>query len=1102
MQPIDEWLYPVVEAESSGQIVALNEATRRLLGEMGLTEREITRILPPDFAQLVAHCAVAQGRLVQGAGGIGPCEIVWIFQRLADPSRVRIHGLDIAPVARRERALRSGREQLMKILSSAGNGIDVVNSDYVIEYENDLLVQQFGDHRGEKCYEAFARRKEPCENCAMARALETGTVQRNENVRVGGRIYEISSSPFVDMDGQTKVLQIVRDMTDYHEMARALQESEERFRTLFTEIPEAVIVFDPATYQIVDANRVTEERYDYTRDELLQMTLLDLRPAEEVERFRAMAANIHPQGFYVREGILHRKRNGEVFPVTVYAAMRPIGGRLLVIAIVVDMTERVRAEQALRQSEEMFRVLVESSHDVFYIHDPDGVLRYISPNVEELFGVTLPPGPLRWTDLLSDNPVNRHGIELTEQAFRTGEKQPRYELELQSPDGRRFWVEITESPQIRDGRIVGLIGAAHDITARKRAEQALCESGERHRSLIEQSPVAISIVQDGRFVYMNPTGCELIGCTLEELAGREVWTVVHPDDREMIHERTFRRQLGEPLPPRYEFRVVTKNGKMLWVELAAVPSVYEGRAAVMCYMADVTDRKRAEQGLRLAEARYRELYENATDIIYTHDLDGHITSVNVVAERVFGRPREALLGRNLRDLIHADSLPIFHRAMEERLLHPNRPSQPFEIQIHDAKGELHWLEIKARLIFGHEDPVGVTGIARDITERKQLETQLRQAQKMDALGKLAGGVAHDFNNLLTGILGYAQLLAGRVGEDAEARANVTQIERAADRAARLTRQLLAFSRHQQLSSVYLDLNQVILDITQLLSRTVGEHIELTTTLAPDLPAVYADRTQLEQILLNLAVNARDAMPEGGQLTIFTRMVEFDAPFVVAHPWARRGRFVEMFVADTGVGMSAYTLERAFEPFYSTKPPDKGTGLGLAIVYGIVKQHDGLIRLESELGMGTTVHLYFPAAEHPVQKSVPEEVSAVRGGREVILLAEDEPIVRDFVTQVLTDSGYSVVTVSDGEQALEILRERPDGFNLVILDMVMPRKGGAEVWRDVCTLAPKARILLISGYAPESMDTRVGEPGGPAFLGKPFTPVDLLHKVRDLLDIGK
>jgi PAS domain S-box-containing protein len=977
MDAMDGYVAAVVEVDRSGRVLGMNGVAERLLEGQGLVKQDIARVLPPDFASLVERCRSSRGELVHSAVRLGPRRIMWVFVPDAEEERAYVHGLDITPWEQPLATSAAARDHLMRILSSAGDGIAILTGDYDIEFQNEVLIRRFGERRGEKCYRVMADREVPCEDCVMVRALESGTVERAEKTSADGQVYDISSSPFLDVDGHLKVIQIVR-----------------------------------------------------------------------------------------------------------------------------DVTARMKAERALYESEELFRSIVESSHDVFYMHDTDGVLQYVSPNAKDLYGFDFQPGSLRWTDLLSDNPINQRATEWTERALRSGEKQARYELELVNQQGRRVWVEITETPRIRDGRVVGMIGAAHDITERKHAEEALRESEERYRALIEQNPVAIFLAQDGRFVYMNSQGADLLGYDLDEVVGMEVGTVVHPDHRELVRERTFRRQAGEEIPPRYEIRVLTKSGETRYVDLAASPFRHRGRPAVICHTIDITDRKRTEQALRAAEARYRDLYENATDIIYTHDLDGNITSLNVAAEKLLGWSRTAWIGRNVRDWVHPDSLPVANRSLEDKLLHPDRASRPYEIQVFDAKGALRWLEINSRLIFGQGDPVGVTGIARDITERKSLEAQLRQAQKMEALGQLAGGVAHDFNNLLTGILGYTRLLVERLRDDPMAQDDLAQIDRAAERAAALTRQLLAFSRRQQLSSIYLDLNRAVVDIIKLLSRTVGEHIEIRTDLGPDLASVYADPAQIEQILLNLAINARDAMPNGGCLTIATRMVEFTAQFAATHPWARRGRFVMLTVNDMGSGMDSFTRERAFEPFFTTKSPDKGTGLGLSIVYGIVKQHDGLISLDSEPGQGTTVYLYFPAAEHPADEQKEETAEWPAGGQECILIAEDEPIVRDLATQVLTEAGYKIVPVCDGEEALTALRAQPEAFDLIILDMVMPRKGGAEVWKAVGSLASKARVLLTSGYAADSAQVRVGVPEGPAFLGKPFTPIALLRKVRETLDAGK
>jgi two-component system, cell cycle sensor histidine kinase and response regulator CckA len=389
--------------------------------------------------------------------------------------------------------------------------------------------------------------------------------------------------------------------------------------------------------------------------------------------------------------------------------------------------------------------------------------------------------------------------------------------------------------------------------------------------------------------------------------------------------------------------------------------------------------------------------------------------------------------------------------------------------------------------------------ARDLTERQQLETQLRVSQKMEGIGRLAGGIAHDFNNLLTAILGYAELMESQL-EDEGLKSELREIRLAGERAAALTRQLLAFSRKQVLQPRILDLNAVVSEMEKLLRRLIGEDVELTTRLDPALESVKADPGQLEQVLMNLAVNARDAMPEGGTLTIETANTVLDAGFTTAHPGARSGEYAILTVADTGIGMSDEVRSHAFEPFFTTKEHGKGTGLGLATAYGIVKQSDGYITVDSEPGRGTTFRIYFPHAAGAAAASGRGEPSALSPrGTETILLVEDESGVRRLSRTILEAQGYIVLEAASGDEALEVARSHAGEIHLVATDVIMPGMSGRVLWDRLRVLLPDPRVLFMSGYTDDAIARHgVLEPGI-AFLQKPFTPFSLAQKVREVLD---
>jgi PAS domain S-box-containing protein len=706
--------------------------------------------------------------------------------------------------------------------------------------------------------------------------------------------------------------------------------------------------------------------------------------------------------------------------------------------------------------------------------------------------------PAHWKETLTDNPINTRADVETEEAFKSGETRPSYALELRRGDGSTIWVEITESPISRLGKIVGMVGTAHDITDQIVSVQRLRSSEAQYRILFERSPICIVIFQEDGVLYANPTATTMTGYEASELAGDNLMKVIHPEDRDLIRGRIARRLKGETVPSRYEARVVTKGGETIWLDLSSERIEFEGKPTLIAHGIDITERKKADHALREAEARYRDLYENATDIIYTHDLEFRLLSVNRVAERLLGWREEEFIGRDLREIIEPAYREIADRTFQLKISNPEQQSKPYELQLRTANGEHRWFEVSSRVISDSDGPKAVTGIARDITDRKRLETQLRQVQKMDALGQLAGGIAHDFNNLLTGILGYARVLGERTGDDSACSDAVRQIEKAADRAATLTRQLLAFSRQRPLQSRRVNLNRVVLDVAGLLSRTVGEHIGIETDLAEDLMAIYADPVQIEQVLLNLAVNARDAMPDGGQIRIATRMFRPDFRFRQAYPPADHRHYIELLVSDTGIGMDEEVRERVFEPFFTTKPPEQGTGLGLSIVYGICQQHDGFVELKTERGVGTTFRLFFPAAGKPPAHETSPPAPAVPGGRERILVAEDDEIVRQLAGDVLREAGYAVKTVRDGAEAIRTLQEDPTAFDLILLDMVMPYKSGVEVWREATRAHPGIGVLLTSGYSPQSNLFIAETEDAPPFLAKPFTPEALLERVREVV----
>ncbi len=505
----------------------------------------------------------------------------------------------------------------------------------------------------------------------------------------------------------------------------------------------------------------------------------------------------------------------------------------------------------------------------------------------------------------------------------------------------------------------------------------------------------------------------------------------------------------------------------------------------------------AEERLVASEARYRELVESFDEVIYAVDAQGRITFVSSAITRLLGYRPEELIGSPWARVVHPEDVEAVQG------LDLKGRTGPREHRLVAKDGSLRWVRWWATPILREGRVIGVQGVVFDVTERRRLEVQLRRAQRLEALGQLAGGVAHDFNNVLQTIVGYLGLALRSLDPTHRAYADLKEIERAVERASTLTRQLLAFSKRQALDLRPQNLNDTIATLLKMLRRVLGEHIELEFDPHPSLPPVRADAGQVEQVVLNLALNARDAMPRGGRLLIRTEPITLGRAEVQDRPGVREGSFVVMRVTDTGTGMTEEVRARAFEPFFTTKEEGRGTGLGLAMVYGIVQQHGGFVEIDSELGRGTTVSVYLPAAPEPV---APEEARAKapppKGGTETILLAEDEASIRALNARILASSGYRVLQAADGEEAIRLFDAHRDEVRLALLDVVMPKLGGIAVMDHIRGVRPRVPVVFCSGYSNHESQARLVQERGLTLLRKPFAAEALLRAVREALDAAE
>jgi PAS domain S-box-containing protein len=619
----------------------------------------------------------------------------------------------------------------------------------------------------------------------------------------------------------------------------------------------------------------------------------------------------------------------------------------------------------------------------------------------------------------------------------------------------------------------------------------------RFRRLFDAGVAGVTISDlDGNFKEANDAFLHMLGYTREEmLAGHLNWEVITPLDR-LVPDAEARAQLKSTgfLPLR-EREYVHKDGRHIAALVGA--AALEGKTECISYVTDISARKNAEEALRVSETQYRALFEQSPLAKFLYDCETlRFLAVNESAIGHYGYSRDEFLSMGLEDIRPSEDVPGFlasARAIEPGTTHVGfRRHMKKDGTVIDVEVTVHKFVLDGRPC--------CLAVALDVTERNRMEAQIRQAQKMEAIGSLAGGVAHDFNNILSVILSYSHMLAADLKPGDPMRDDLEEITGAGERAADLTRQLLAFSRQQVLRPRLLDLNGVIGGISKMLRRLVGEDVEMSVVSGAGLGTVSADPGQVEQVLMNLVVNARDAMPKGGKLTIETANVALDASYAARHTGVQPGRYVMLAVTDSGWGMDAPTRERIFEPFFTTKEQGKGTGLGLSTVFGIVQQSGGNIWVYSEPGEGTTIKVYLPQADPACAAATeaPTDLRARRGS-ETILLVEDEEPVRALSRTILQRSGYHVLEAQSGGDALLICEQHKATIHLLVTDVVMHRMSGRQLAERLASLRPEMKVLYMSGYTDDSVVRHGILDSDVAFLQKPITPETLTRKVREVLE---
>jgi PAS domain S-box-containing protein len=773
-----------------------------------------------------------------------------------------------------------------------------------------------------------------------------------------------------------------------------------------------------------------------------------------------------------------------------------------------------------RLAETLNRRALEYASDIIYMTDEYGLFTFVNPVAVRILGYEL------------DELLGRHYLELIRPDFRAAvedfytrqfrlrERTTYFEFPALAKDGSEVWFGQNARLLTEGGRVTGFHAVARDITLRRRAQDALRLSEESLRQALQAArggtwyydPQTETFIWSDEFFMLlglEPGGCEP---TVEN------WIrCVHPEDRARALEQS-RAALRAYSEVEVEYRVVLPGGDVRWLygRGKKVADEAGGPSRVAGVVLDITARKTAEEEARRG-AEYAKLFRYANDAILVIDPGvGEILDVNEKACEAYGKSREELVGASLAS-ISADperELRLFaeHAAPGERL--------EFEAEHVGPGGRaVHLLVNASSVDYGGRG--AVLSINRDVTERRRAEEMLRRgeqrlfkARRMEAIGQLAGGVAHDFNNIITGVFGFTDLALRHVeamerGGKSELterlRLDLEEVKLSGQRGATLTRQLLAFSRQQQLERRPIDLNQTVSNLLGMLRRIIEENVTIDFHPGASTSTVYADAGQIEQVLLNLALNARDAMPKGGRLVIETADAVLDEHYVEGHPYARAGRYVQLTVSDTGTGMSEEVRQRVFEPFFTTKDVAKGTGLGLSTVYGIVKQHGGTIEVYSEPGRGTTFKIYLPPERGPAEEAEETARPQLRGGTETVLVAEDDPSLERLARQVLEGLGYRVIVAHDGIEAVRVYEAHRDEIDLVLLDVIMPRMDGPDAYREMrARFTRAAPVVFMTGYSPEMVRGRLEEElgAGACLLQKPYDADALGRKVREALDAGR
>lgn len=1020
-----------------------------------------------------------------------------------------------------EEALRKSEAQFRSISSAAQDAVVKIDDMGCISFWNEAANRMFGyanqEAIGRNLHELIAPQRYLAAHQqawpnfrAVGQSESVGKLLEFYALRKDGVEFPVELSLASVRQGEEwHAVGIIRDITDRKRAENALQEERILTETLLRSLPGIFYLYSYPELRLVRWNKNHETLLGYEAGEIANRSVFDWHPPEMRELVRQAIEMVMERGENLVESNLLRK-DGHPVPFLVTGVRVEIQGALYLMGVGIDITEPKRAEAALHENEARQLAMIANIADVIAIVDENGINRHVSPNIQRWFGWQ----PEEVSGELAWNYIHPDDLQRIQIIFAALLKEPNstntQEFRYRCKEGNYIWIECTGVNLLHNPAIRGVLVNYHDITERRQAEVALRESSQFNRQIIDSA-------HEGIVVYGKDLSYQVWNPFMEALSGRKACEVlgknpleIFPFLKEMgVMDRLKLALSGEiPDPAEFPFKLGEKCGWTLDTSSPLRNSNGE-IIGVIATVQDTTERKRSEAALLQNERKYRELVDNANSIILRLNMRGEIIFLNEFGLKFFGWSAEEITGRNVVGTIVPETESTgrdLTRMLQQLFQKPTN----FEQNINENKlrdGSRVWVSWANKMVVDAEGrAVEVFSVGTDITERKKaqdekekLQAQLIQAQKMESVGRLAGGVAHDFNNMLTAIQGNVSMVMEDIPPESPLRENLEEIQKCAQRSADLTRQLLAFARKQTVAPKVLDLNATVEGMLKMLRRLIGEDINLVWVPGTSIWSVRIDPSQIDQLLANLCVNARDAIGGVGKVTIETASVSFDEAYVADHPGFFPGEYVLLAVSDNGCGMDKEVLGHLFEPFFTTKAIGEGTGLGLATVYGIIKQNQGFINVYSEPGHGSTFKLYLPRYSEKVVQTLKEvPAQPAQYGHETVLLVEDEPTILRLGRRMIESLGYTVLTADTPGEAIRLAEEHAGEIHLLMTDVIMPEMNGRDLAKRLLSLYPNIKRLFMSGYTADVIAHHGVLDEGVHFLQKPFSKKDLALKLREAL----